>query len=625
MKPSHVLTGALAAMLCAGTALAGAQEALPAPQPATDRVPEDEIIYFLLPDRFENGNPDNDRGGIEGGRLDHGFDPEDTGFYHGGDLQGLIDRLDYIQGLGATAVWLSPIFHNKPVQGGPTQTSAGYHGYWITDFLDVDPHLGSREDFARLVEEAHGRGMRVYMDIITNHTADVIAYRECHDPEYEGERVEPREDGGCPYRSVADYPWTTRGGVDGEAINDGFLGDDPRHQTAENFARLTDPDWAYTPFTPEGEEDIKNPAWLNDPLLYHNRGDTTFEGENSLYGDFVGLDDLFTAHPTVIEGMIDIYKSWITDFRVDGFRIDTARHIAPEFWQAFMPEIMEHAEAEGIGHFYVFGEVYEFGAGRLASHTHRSEFPTVLDFAFQGAVRDFVINGEPGEIFLGLFEQDAVYAGGEEAARRLPTFLGNHDMGRFAGFLRDAHPDKADDEAIARIELGHAMMMFLRGVPTLYYGDEQGFATVGDDQRARESLFPSQVELYNATNLIGTDATTADENFDTDHPIYRAVAELAAIRSAHPVLRRGEQRVRHADLDAGVLAVSRINPETGEEYLVAFNAEDGAQDLNVIVDGAARRFEAVAGECAPEPNAAASYPVSIPARGFVICRTVWED
>src|SRR5580693_2320716 len=93
------------------------------------RLAQDEIIYFLLPDRFENGDTSNDRGGLTGGRLVTGFDPAAKGFYHGGDLQGLISRLDYIQALGATAVWLAPIFKNKPVQGAPGHESAGYHGY----------------------------------------------------------------------------------------------------------------------------------------------------------------------------------------------------------------------------------------------------------------------------------------------------------------------------------------------------------------------------------------------------------------------------------------------------------------------------------------------------------------
>ena len=98
------------------------------------RLPEDELIYFLLPDRFENGDAGNDRGGLTGDRLATGFDPTHKGFFHGGDLKGLTARLDYLKGMGITAVWLAPVFKNKPVQGPKGNESAGYHGYWVTDF-----------------------------------------------------------------------------------------------------------------------------------------------------------------------------------------------------------------------------------------------------------------------------------------------------------------------------------------------------------------------------------------------------------------------------------------------------------------------------------------------------------
>jgi hypothetical protein len=134
-----------------------------------ERLPQDEVIYFLLPDRFENGDPANDRGGLRGGRLQTGFDPVAKGFFHGGDLQGVLARLDYIQQLGATALWLAPIFTNKPVQGAPGHETAGYHGYWITDFTRVDPHFGTGDDLRALVDAAHKRGLKVYLDIVVNH------------------------------------------------------------------------------------------------------------------------------------------------------------------------------------------------------------------------------------------------------------------------------------------------------------------------------------------------------------------------------------------------------------------------------------------------------------------------
>lgn len=148
----------LSALLCATAIPAAAQSA------KTDyraRLPQDEVIYFVLPDRFENADPSNDRGGIAGDRLKTGYDPTAKGFYHGGDLKGLTRRLDYIQHLGATAIWLGPIFKNKAVQGAPGHESAGYHGYWITDFTQVDPHLGTNADMIAFVDAAHARGMKV--------------------------------------------------------------------------------------------------------------------------------------------------------------------------------------------------------------------------------------------------------------------------------------------------------------------------------------------------------------------------------------------------------------------------------------------------------------------------------
>jgi glycosidase len=358
--------------------LASAAWGAPA-QDFRERSPQDEVIYFLLPDRFENGDRGNDRGGSVGGRLQTGFDPTHKGFYHGGDLRGLTGRLDYIAALGASAIWLGPIYKNKPVQGAKGQESAGYHGYWITDFTQVDPHFGSNEELRAFIDAAHARGIKVYLDIITNHTADVIAYRECRDS-------------ACAYRSRADYPYTVAV-ARGEKINAGFLGETV--QTAENFARLTRPGFAYTPYVPAAEATLKVPGWLNDPIWYHNRGNSTFAGESSTLGDFVGLDDLMTENPRVVQGFIDIYGRWIDDYGLDGFRIDTARHVNPEFWQAFVPAMLARARARGIANFHIFGEVAtsELDVAMLARATRVDKLPTVLDFAFRAAVLSTVAGG----------------------------------------------------------------------------------------------------------------------------------------------------------------------------------------------------------------------------------------
>jgi glycosidase len=584
--------------------------ALPVPAVAQDyhaRLPQDEVIYFVIPDRFENGDSANDKGGLKGGRLVTGFDPASKGFYHGGDLKGLVKRLDYIQHLGVTAIWVGPIFRNKPVQGPPGQESAGYHGYWITDFTQVDPHLGTNADFKALVDAAHARGMKVYMDIIVNHTADVIKYREC------------APDTHCAYRSRADYPYQRQGGIAGKPINPGFAGDGV--QTSDNFNRLTDPSFAYTPYVPAAEKDLKVPAWLNDPLLYHNRGDSDFAGESSTMGDFAGLDDLMTENPKVVAGMIDIFGGWIDRFGVDGFRIDTAQHVNPEFWQAFVPAIQARARARGIPNFHIFGEVAtsEMDPARLARHTRVDGLPAVLDFAFARAVND-VVEGRAGPDELArLFFADPLYEGGAEAANILPTFLGNHDAGRIGMFIAGALPKASPDEWLKRDVLAHAMLLTLRGVPTIYSGDEQGFIGHGGDQDARQDMFASQVATYSDQPLIGTPRTNATASFDESHPLYRTIAMLAKLRTSHPALTRGRQLLRAADDKPGLFAMSRFDPVTGAETLLLFNTSAAPITRQVQIEIGSARFAPLAGQCAGEANAPGSVTVSLAPFAFAVC------
>ncbi len=581
------------------------------------RPSKDEVVYFVLPDRFENNDPGNDEGGIDGGRLEHGFDPAHKGFFHGGDLKGLTARLDYIQKLGATAIWLGPIYKNKPVQGPPGDESAGYHGYWITDFTTVDPHFGSNADLKEFVDAAHHRGIKVYLDIITNHTADVITYRECHDPNYRGE---DRQTEGCPYRSKADYPYATRGKTDGASINQGFMGDAVEFQTIENFNRLKQADYAYTPFIPEREKDVKVPSWLNDPIYYHNRGDSFWIGESVFYGDFGGLDDLLTEHPRVLEGFIDIFKDWITNYRIDGFRVDTARHVDSEFWRAFNSAMIEHANELGIPNFYIFGEGATPHAAGQARFTRVDGFPSVLDFAFQSAVQEVVAKGAPARRIADLFTFDALYEGGETMAAQLPVFTGNHDMGRFGMFVRQAQPEADDEEMLNRVTLANAMTFFLRGVPVIYYGDEQGFNGDGNDQASREDMFPSQVASYNDNDLIGTTETTAVSNFNTKHPLYKSIAKMARIYRRHSALRRGAQILREAEHDGGLLAVSRLD-DNGGEFLIVFNASNQKRTAQIVIDPRSTAWVSIHGSCRRKSSTIGSLQVSVQPWEYKICKS----
>ncbi|MDE2410479.1 MAG: alpha-amylase [Sphingomonadales bacterium] len=597
----RALALALTALVSAPLA---AQTAQPAPADYRARTPEQEVVYFVLPDRFENGDPANDRGGIKGGRLKTGFDPSAKGFYHGGDLKGLTQRLDYIQGLGATTIWFAPIFRNKPVQGPKGDESAGYHGYWITDFTSVDPHFGTNAEFKAFVDAAHARGIKVYMDIVVNHTADVIQYRE---------------GGDYTYRSKADYPFSRRGGPGGAAINPGFNGDaDP---SPANWAKMTDPSFAYTPYVPKGEEKTKTPAWLNDPIWYHNRGNSNWKGESALYGDFVGLDDIATENPRVVAGMIEIYCEWIDRYGVDGFRIDTAKHVNPEFWRTFVPAMLARAKARGIPNFHIFGEVAtgDFDPALLASWTRNAGLPAVLDFGFARAAVDAVSGRTGTENLARLLDDDVLYEGGKAAALRLPTFLGNHDAGRFAMFLKQASPAIGADELLARDKLGHALLLTMRGVPVIYYGDEQGFAGHGGDQLSRQDMFASKVPEYNDEALVGTTSTTAQANFNPAHPLYRFIAELSRVRRATPALTDGASTVRTMSDKPGLFAVSRFDPVTGREVLLAYNTSTQPITNRIAVEPASLGFTALVGQCPAAADAPGSLSITLPPLGFAVC------
>jgi len=148
---SRLLTTAATLLALAAPALAEA--------PYRDRPFADDVVYFVVTDRMANGDTANDKGGLTGGPEQTGYDPSDIGMFHGGDFQGLTQKLDYIQGLGVTAIWVTPPIVNKVVHKYDGGLSAGYHGYWGLDFLNVDPHLGGNAAFKAFVDAAHARNI----------------------------------------------------------------------------------------------------------------------------------------------------------------------------------------------------------------------------------------------------------------------------------------------------------------------------------------------------------------------------------------------------------------------------------------------------------------------------------
>ena len=513
--------------------------------PYQQRPIEDEVFYFVMPDRFNNGDTSNDHGSTTKPISAGGFDKTDKSMYHGGDIQGLEQKLPYLKELGISAIWLTPILRNRTIQEG----GAGYHGYWVLDFTEIDPHLGSNQDLISFINAAHKDNIKVFFDIITNHTADVIKPEECYGKD--GLQWLKAAGETCQYKSLA--------------------------QVASGDS--------YTPVIPQGLENVKVPAWLNDPKYYHNQGETTYQGENSIYGDFAGLDDINTDDPEVVKGMIDIFQSIISEFKPDGFRIDTVKHVNMEFWIEFSPALVNHAASIGIPEFFMFGEVYSGDSKELSSYTTVGNMQSVLDFGLAFTLQHTLIDQQGTDKLGQLFANDSDYLDDNSNANQLLNFTGNHDMGRFAHMLTKSEHNYSEAEIIQRNLLAHAMVYFLRGVPIIYYGDEQGFIGKGGDQDSRQNMMPSLVASYNEDNVLATNKTTADDNFDLSHPFYKLFGQYSHIYYSYPALRNGVQQTLYQQDTPGVFAISRTLADDNKAHIVVFNTATSEQKIVLNVKG----------------------------------------
>ncbi|MFF1768410.1 pullulanase-type alpha-1,6-glucosidase [Streptomyces sp. NPDC058249] len=531
-----------------------------------------EQFYFVLPDRFANGDTSNDEGGLTGSRLATGYDPTDKGFYQGGDLKGLTKRLDYIKGLGTTAIWMAPIFKNQPVQGTGKDASAGYHGYWITDFTQVDPHFGTNKDLETLISKAHAKGMKVFFDVITNHTADVVDYEE---KSYD-------------YLSKGAFPYLTKDGV---PFDDADYADG-----TSKFPAVDTDSFPRTPTVPAAKKNTKVPSWLNDPTMYHNRGDSTFAGESSTNGDFSGLDDLWTERPEVVGGMEKIYERWVRDFGVDGFRIDTVKHVNMEFWTQWATALDKYAAERGRKNFFMFGEVYSADTSITSPYVTQGRLDATLDFPFQDAARSYASQGGSAKKLASVFGDDYKYTTDKANAYEQVTFLGNHDMGRIGYFLNQDNPKATDAQLLAKDRLANELMFLSRGNPVVYYGDEQGFTGAGGDKDARQTMFASKVADYLDDDEIGTDRTHASDAYDTSAPLYKEIAALSKLRKDNPALADGVQTERYAADGAGVYAFSRTSTGTDRtEYVVAVNNAGEAKTATFATGSADTAFQGIYG------------------------------
>jgi glycosidase len=548
----------------AGVPPHGPGEAPPFPSPEDWR---DCWIYFLLVDRFACD---------EGPPASQPWDGA-IGTFQGGNFAGIIERLDYLRALGVGAIWLSPV--TKNCQYSPFT----YHGYGFQDFLrieprftsdptaaDADPSIADRE-FRALVDAAHERGIYVILDIVLNHAGDVF--------EYEG------------HGSSASWQ-------DNEyAI---------RWRDVHGSGRA---DWQQAPESPPGDAAVW-PKELRRNWLFRRKGKGgeaggDFESLKEIVTDYRDADGRYAARALLIRA----YQYLLAKFDLDGFRIDTLKYIEPEFARTFGNAVREFAMSIGKKNFFTFGEVYDneetishfigrfaSDAGDIVGVDAALDFP--LFYRLPGVVKGTLPPSEVVDVFEHRKQvQRNLISSHGEAGRFFVTFLDNHDQHQRMRYEDPAAPTRYDDQ----LTLAVGCLFALQGIPSLYYGTEQGLHGSGDgDVFVREALWGKP----NA--------------FAADHPFYSRISELARLRTETPALRYGRQYFRLVSgnghdfglstFTGGVLAFSRILNET-EVLVVANTSTTAEQHLDVIVDAtlndAENGFEVLfsnqAGPVAPEP------------------------
>jgi glycosidase len=473
-----------------------------------------DLIYFVMPDRYKDGDKKNNDNG--------GFNTSLTAFYHGGDLKGLTgtcepgdDGLARIKSLGFTAVWLTPVVTQQEAIG----VGSGYHGYWGVDFLNVDPHLGTNADMLEFSKCAKKLGLKVILDVVTNHTGDVIKYRG----------------------------------------NEAYI-------PAESKS-LKNPAWL---------NDISNYHNVGDVGRCWGVGNCT------KLGDFYGLDDLATEKPVVYKGWAEVYGNWISKYGITGFRVDTARHVDDNFFKNWSPLIKSTAKKSGINDFTIFGEVFDYSTLNLMTYVRQNKIETVLDFPFQAKATEFASGYSNAPVLSSLFENDDYYTSANSSASNLVTFLGNHDVGR-VGYIIASKRIQPAAQLVPRTNLANALMYFSRGIPVVYYGDEVGMtgSNSGKDQFARQDMFPTDIELWKNEPRIGGSPIGNGDAFTatSQSPIANYLIKLAEIRRDNPALANGPMLERYSKYSLYV--ISKKDVVQNREYLVAFNNSDTDEIVEV--------------------------------------------
>ena len=486
----------------------------------------EEFIYFLLVDRFHDSKARTPASG--GAARAPGGGTRDT--FCGGTLRGVKEHLDYILNLGCTSIWLSPVFEN-------VADPHSFHGYGIQSYLDIDPRFGTKQDLVDLVDAAHKRDMRVFLDVVINHMGDIWSYKP---------------DVGFRYFNDQEFPF----------------GD---------FRRTDRP----------------VPTELRDPQHFHRRGQIqNFDAYPEYeHGDFFSLKDL--AHEDTPQGsrLMDILTAahcyWIREADIDGMRLDAVKHVSQLATSQFCSNVREYAYKLGKRTFLTFGELIagDDAIDRfIGANTSKLDpggrvffgIDSVLDFPLYFALPGVIkAMSPPSQVFERYDRQRRRALNEGEIGRYLVTFLDNHDG---VGQPDDGKRRFAADAPDAQVIAGMGFLLCALGTTCIYYGTEQGLSGKdGGDVVLRETLFDLADPTKNYLNQSCR--------------IYQEIAKLANLTDAIGALKYGRMYFREISgngRDFGLpqghlctLAFSRILAD--QEALVAYNTSTVAARSDFVV------------------------------------------
>jgi len=480
---------------------------------------EEQVVYFVMTDRFDDGDKSNDN-------LGKGeFDPTDGDKYSGGDLKGIIDKLDYIQGMGATAVWITPPVAN--MWWDPLQQSGGYHGYWARHLRKVDEHVGTLDTYKALSDALHQRGMYLIQDVVPNHMGNFFTYSPSYDPA------------------------------------------DPTRNVALNTQAVPTAKPEQSPFD---QNDPRDPA-QRAAGIYHWTPTITdyFDPNQELNYQVSDLDDLNSENPAVRTALRDSYGYWIKEVGVDAFRVDTVKYVPHAFWNDFFyssatdaPGMMAVARSTGRDRFFAFGEVFEnsdplndTADKNVASYQGDGgvpELPALLAYPLYSEINRVFTGGQPTSYLsyrLGRFMDRSLYPN----PYANPTFIDNHDNQRFL----KAGSRKAMIQALG-------LIFTIPGIPIVYYGTEQDFI------ETRASMF------------AGGWGANGDSFLPGDRYYY--LKRLADIRKSSKAFTQGTLDVLYDEEAApGIFAYRRA--QGSDTFFVVMNTSDGRTLMSGLPTGLA--------------------------------------